>query len=253
MRKDMGKVITERERSGNPCRNAKTRMDIKWKGHDGDYDIPNRMSSSANRQHGYSAKQFTDVLGPIYRYLDKQVGRPWNKVYSELCEQLDKRKLTHAHVFTHIDSYIEKDVHQGPDRVWYHNTGYSYVPNGYGAYALRRVIGLFVNPKSGLIQRQKAPKEPPKKQDFDLIKVSKELEYRRYDGIWYACTMGEVWVNAYDWVKRKGYQKKEWREISRKQLSSKQLKKLGVENIRDKNYNPKDGPNKKEYTGTTQR
>ncbi len=233
MRKDMGKVITERERSGNPCRNAKTRMDIKWKGEDGDYDIPNRMSSSATRQHGYNAKQFTDVLGPIYRYLDKQVGRPWNKVHSELCEHLDKRKVTHKHVFDHIDSYVEKDVYKGSDGVWYHTTGYSYMPDG---IALRRVVGLFINPKNGLIQRQKALKEQPKKKDLDVIKVDKENEHRRLDGIWFLVKLKEVEVDAsyFDYFTKKmvARTRKEMREVSRKQLNKKELKKLGVENLR---------------------
>lgn len=233
MRKDMGKVITERERSGNPCRNAKTRMDIKWKGEDADYDIPNRMSSSANRQHGYDAKQFTDVLGPIYRFLDKQVGRPWNKVHSELCEHLDKRKVTHKHVFDHIDFYVEKDVYKGKDGAWYHTTGYSYVPGG---IAHRRVVGLFVNPKSGLIQRQKALKEQPQKKDVDVIKVNKETEYRRLDGFWFMVKLKEVEIDekyfSYVHQREMTRKRKEIHEVSRKQLGKKELKKLGVENLR---------------------
>lgn len=233
MRKDMGKVITERERTGNPCRNLKTRMSVQWKGHDADYDIPSRMSSSANRQHGYDAKQFTDVLGPIYRFLDKQVGRPWNKVYSELCQYLDKRKLTHAHVFDHIDSYVEKDVYRGKDKAWYHTTGYSFVAGG---VALRRVVGLFVNPKNGLIQRQKPLKEPPQKKDLDIIKVDKETEYRRLDGFWFLVKLKEVEVDAsyFDYHSKKMVPRtrKEFREVSRKQLGKKELKKLGVENLR---------------------
>jgi hypothetical protein len=229
----MGKVITERERTGNPSKGLKTRMDIKWKGEDGDYDIPNRMSSSANRQHGYDAKQFTDVLGPIYRFLDKQVGRPWNKVHSELCEHLDKRKVTHAHVFTHIDSYVEKDVFRGNDKIWYHTTGYSYVSGG---VALRRVVGLFVNPKNGLIQRQKPPKEEPKKKDFDVVKVDKENEHRRLNGIWFLVKLKEVEIDDsyYSHFTQKMVirTRKEMREVSRKQLNKKELKKLGVENLR---------------------
>lgn len=231
MRKDMGKVITERERSGNPCRNAKTRMSVQWKGHDADYDIPNRMSSSANRQHGYSAKQFTDVLGPIYRYLDKQVGRPWNKVYSELCKSLDKRKLTHDHVFTHIYQYVEMDVYKGEDGLW-HSRPYGGVIGG--GYSPR--YALFVHPKTGLICRQKPPKEEPKKKDVDVIKLNKETEYRRLEGIWFLVKLKEVDVDAsyFDYFTKKMVSKtrKELKEVSRKQLGKKELKKLGVENLR---------------------
>lgn len=255
MRKDMGKVITERERAvpyDNPRRNAKTGMDIKWKGHDADYEIPSKASSSANRQHGYGAKQFTDVLGPIYRFLNKQVGRPWNKVYSELCEQLDKRKLTHKHVFDHIEQYVEKDVYRGKDKVWYHTTGYSYQPGPH--YASRRVIGLFVNPHNGLIQRQKALPEKEQPKDLDTIKVDKENEYRRLGGLWFLVKSKEIEVDAsyFDYFTKKMVMRTrmEMREISRKQLGKKELRKLGVENLRcicdNKRFDPKCPRHKKE-------
>lgn len=224
MRKDMGKIITEKPRHGSANQNAKTRMSIQWKGHDADYEIDKRQSSSRHRIHGYEAKSFTDVLGPLYRYLDKQVGRPWNKVNSELCEYLDKRKLTHAHVFTHIDSYVDKDVYKGVDGRWHSRP--------YGG----DVRGLFVNPKTGLICRQKPLKEPPKKKDLDVVKISKETEYRRIDGIWYLVSLKEIEIDdsyySYSIQKMVYRTRKELREVSRKQLGKKELKKLGVENLR---------------------
>lgn len=224
MRKDMGKIITERPRHGSSNPNIKTRMSIPWKGHDADYEIDKRQSSSRHRIHGYDAKSFTDVLGPLYHYLDKQVGRPWNKVYSELCEFLDKRKVTHAHVFTHIDQHVEKDVYKGVDRRWHSRP--------YGS----DVRGLYVNPKTGLICRQKPLKEAERKKDFDIVKISKENEYRRIDGIWYLVTLKEIEVDdsyfSYITKKMVYRNKKEVREVARKQLNKKELKQLGLENLR---------------------
>ena len=34
------------------------------------------------------------MLGPLRRYLRKQVGRPWDKVWSEITVTLDSRSLT---------------------------------------------------------------------------------------------------------------------------------------------------------------
>lgn len=227
MRKDMGKIITEKPRGGSSARNAKTRMSIKWKGHDGDYDIPQKQSSSRFRIHGYDAKQFTDVLTPLYRYLDKQVGRPWNKVYSELCEFLDKRKVTHAHVFTHIDSHVEKDVYRGVDGHWH--------TRPYGGL----VKGLYVHPKTGLIRVQEL-KDKEIKKDYDLYKIDDRNEYRRIDGVWYHVKLDMVWVDHYDYVAKKGYQKQELKQVSKKQLNSKELKKFGIENLKCTCYdNPK--------------
>lgn len=235
MRKDMGKIITEKPRRGSSERNAKTGMSIHWKGHDADYDFDKKSSSSRFRQHGYNAKEFTDVLGPLYRFLDKQVGRPWNKVWAELCEVLDKRKLTHAHVFTHIDSYVERDVYKGVDGLWHTRPYGGLVGGGYSRYQ------LFVNPKTGLICRQRV-KEKTRKQDIDQIKVDADTEYRRFEGFWYICSFKEILVDAWDPILKKGYQKWERRQVSKKQMNKKELKDAGLENLvcicDNKKYNP---------------
>ena len=142
MRRDMGKVITERPREGSHWRSKKYGGDVPWSGFEGDYDAePQRVPASRGRQYGYDGKTFTDVLGPIRRFLDKQVGRPWDRVHSELCAVLDRRKVTHAHVFTHIYQYVERQA----------------VRDGRGAWR-DRVHGrplrrLFVHPGTGLLCR----------------------------------------------------------------------------------------------------
>lgn len=224
MRKDMGKIITEKPRRGSSAKNAKTGMSIKWQGHDGDYDIAQKQSSARHRVHGYDAKEFTDVLGPLYRYLDKQVGRPWNKVYSELCTFLDKRKVTHAHVFTHIDGYVEKDVYKGVDGKWHSRP--------YGGLIGDRYGGLYVHPKSGLICRQKIKEADRPKRDAELYKIDKYNEYRRVDGIWYHVKLAMILVDKYDLKTNKGYQRLELCEVSKKQFNTKELRQLGLENLK---------------------
>ena len=43
-------------------------------------------------------KMFHDRLGPAKRWLLSQVGRPWAKVYSELCAKFDTRTVAGRHV-----------------------------------------------------------------------------------------------------------------------------------------------------------
>jgi len=43
-------------------------------------------------------KSFHDKLGPAQRWLASQVGRPWDKVYSELCARFDTRTVAGRHV-----------------------------------------------------------------------------------------------------------------------------------------------------------
>ncbi len=43
-------------------------------------------------------KLFRDKLGPAKRWLASQVGRPWDKVYADLCAQFDTRTVAGRHV-----------------------------------------------------------------------------------------------------------------------------------------------------------
>jgi hypothetical protein len=52
-------------------------------------------------------KEFSDLLGPLRRYLRKQVGRPWDKLWSEITQTLDSRSLTGQHIFDHIRWEVE--------------------------------------------------------------------------------------------------------------------------------------------------
>jgi hypothetical protein len=45
---------------------------------------------------------FTDVLGPLAGFLRSNVGRRWNKVYSELRPDLEVRKVTGLHIFDQL-------------------------------------------------------------------------------------------------------------------------------------------------------
>ena len=74
MRADMFKVLVERPRH-------------RWKWDDGsarwsrnDIDEPAWLRTRA----GYGTRALNENLAPLRRYLHAQVGRPWNKVFSEI-------------------------------------------------------------------------------------------------------------------------------------------------------------------------
>ena len=55
-------------------------------------------------------KEFSDKLNPVYRYLDSQVGRPWDKVRSEIVEKFDSRTTAGRHIlFDHIISNVKNE------------------------------------------------------------------------------------------------------------------------------------------------
>jgi hypothetical protein len=65
-------------------------------------------------------KLFYDKLAPAKRWLASQCGRPWDKVYSELCAQFDTRTVAGAHVVhDHMLDWVSRDGIAGND-YWRH-------------------------------------------------------------------------------------------------------------------------------------
>jgi len=61
---------------------------------------------------------FGDRLNPLIRYLEKQIGRPWNKTYAELKARFDERKLCNWHLMEHVRGMVVFDIETYFDR-WY--------------------------------------------------------------------------------------------------------------------------------------
>lgn len=192
MRDDMHKVVVERERHGS------TRKSRKWGRRlahvsDADYDDqPKFVSSARGRQYSSAQKHFTDVLGPLEGLLRSNLGRPWDKVFSELRQGLDVRKVTGRHIFDHLELMVETDCWIGPDR-----NVYAY-PRGH------RVYGFYVNPTSGLlcfVQRPSArerKKQRLLRQEIDEIRLDCNRSFKLVDGQWYFVNYEVVEIGRYE-------------------------------------------------------
>src|SRR5438309_8576261 len=95
MREDMAKVIVERPRVGHSARG-------KPKGYRRKYGDPTAEGlprrEGIRRRCGGGTKSFNEHLGPLRRYLDSLVGRPWNKVHAEICARLNRGSVVQQHV-----------------------------------------------------------------------------------------------------------------------------------------------------------
>src|SRR4051794_23574417 len=109
MRADMSKVITERPRHGHTNPSRKTSARLHRDRYDDDDHGRTRIPSSRFHGHEFGGKAFSDLLGPLRRFLRRQVGRPWSVVFSEMCAHLDRRTLSGRHVWTHVWSYVQRD------------------------------------------------------------------------------------------------------------------------------------------------
>lgn len=174
----MHKIVVERERGG-------MRGNRKWSLRlpfiaDADYDDqPKFVSSGRRRQYGHRSKWFTDVLGPLEGFLRSHLGRPWNKVYSELRQGLDVRKVTGRHIFDHLESMVEIDCWIGADRKVYAR------PRGW------QVTGFYVHPRSGLLcfapraSARQRKKDRLLRQEIDEVRLDRSRSYKLHNGQWY--------------------------------------------------------------------
>jgi hypothetical protein len=151
MREDMASVVTERPRRGHSNKSKKTTgRRIRAYDPDHEYDEASRLPVARGRQYGYEAKEFSDLINPLKRYLRSCIGRPWNKVHGELSQKLDRRSLSGSHIWDHVMWEIETDCYIGEDRLAYSNDR-TYHLSEYP------IDGLYVHPKTGLIREQRRP------------------------------------------------------------------------------------------------
>jgi hypothetical protein len=153
MRPDMGKCVIERPRRGSrTALSAKARHYGKIVEYDDDpdYDGLTRLPVS-RKQEGYNKKlgdkDFTDVLGPLHKYLRRSCGRPWNDVYSEIKQTLGNAGWGVQHIISaHLD--VATHTYRGVDgNVW--------VADRHG---VQKVGGLYydfyVEPETGILARK---------------------------------------------------------------------------------------------------
>src|SRR2546421_232209 len=107
VRSDMSKVIVERPRKKG-CAWHKPKGYLRRLRCYGD-DGPPRCEGIKARWQGRT-KYLNEHLGPLRRYLDKQVGRPWDKVFSEICAHIDRNSAVQDHVRDHVADYVTVHV-----------------------------------------------------------------------------------------------------------------------------------------------
>lgn len=63
-------------------------------------------------------KDFNDKLNPMFRWLGKQTGRPWDEVLSEIKQKFDTRTTAGRHI---VNDHLLRSVQTAPEyRSWYY-------------------------------------------------------------------------------------------------------------------------------------
>lgn len=137
MRPDMHKVIVERPRpgsrfrfrKGDPLRNTQLA------------ELP--VNESMKVRH-HDRRCFNENLKPLQRWLSRQVGRPWDRVYSEACQVIKPTSTVKNHVKIHLLEYVCRQVIQVD--------GLLYGRGNFGEFMPLYEGELYVDPVNGLLR-----------------------------------------------------------------------------------------------------
>lgn len=196
MRADMAKVIVERPRKKG-CAWKKPKGYKKLLHRYGEDGPPCREGIMRPWQE--HTKNLNEHLGPLRRYLDSQVGRPWDKVFSEICTHINRNSAVQDHVRDHVEDYVTVHVLLSDG-----------VPcNGEGGWNYGRPLRemgwkrWYVCPRSGLLRRvkrsdRKRPRGPTKDEPPRYIRISDTLQCRFLDNAWHLVTLKPLplWDNS---------------------------------------------------------
>jgi len=170
----MSKVIVERPRRGSRLRNHKSALSLQPRLLDDDvYIYPPKPKHPKQ-------KWLNEHLNPLRRYLESQVGRPWSKVYAEICQNLDSRKATGLHILQHLFDFVSVNTFlEGKTvMVW---------PEWGRARHALPVSGLYVHPVSGILRKtleQKRAKRFPCPGPITELTLEAGIVYRKIADVW---------------------------------------------------------------------
>lgn len=192
MRDDMYKVIVERPRAGRAWAGATAKSARVYRNRD---DTPSKIGMKKGQA---SRKGLNENLSPLKRWLESQVNRPWDKVYGELCANIDRRNTVQEHIFAHIDNFVERDVKVVDGELyvllyWHSNLS----PIGQSR------ASLYVDPRTGILRKNKLRdrwrREVLESRQAAKLKVKSQrreisatAQLHRLDGIWYHVTLAPL-------------------------------------------------------------
>ena len=131
MRHDMFKVIVERPRVGGYDETKGRRKEHNkrnsFRAYENEevYDEPSCWEKIRPVGRGADRKAFNENLEPLWRYLQTQVGRCWDDVYSDIRENLSPRNTVQMHVVQHLKWQVRMNTYLGEDGRVYERPKYA--------------------------------------------------------------------------------------------------------------------------------
>jgi hypothetical protein len=172
VRDDMASVIVERPRIPAGKTRAGRRRDPD--------DLPSHEGMRRHWALRGDRKSLNENLAPLRRYLERQVGRPWNKVYAEIAAHLRIDSAVQQHVRDHLKDFVAVKPRRGINGRWGFRGGLWPQP-------------FHVDPVNGLLCRtDRLPEEKARRRreqrrpdaPVDRI-VLEDRAFRRLKGVWF--------------------------------------------------------------------
>jgi len=212
MRPDLDKCTTECYRRG--AGSLEHTYKIKFGGtvkidSDPDAEYENERGgfhSSARHRHK-ECKDFGDKLGALRGNIHKNVGRPWNDVFSEFCKNLDRRSVSGHHIWTHLKYEVELNT--------IFLSGKVYTSTKKWGYRGGPVTGYYVHPITGILEYRRSiswrTRYRNKPTPIDKLQIPVPGE----DG-WHYCLLEGLWfrqkltmVDGWSKIEKKSANRKE--------------------------------------------
>jgi len=138
-------------------------------------------------------KILNENLSPLRRYLERQVGRPWDKVYAEIARRLRADNTVQQHVRHHLADFVAVKPRRRSGTL-------SILSGAKKRYDWLWFEPLYVDPRDGLLKRtdrlreakaerqaRRPPPAPP-----DRIGLTADWELRRIEGLWFGVTLAPL-------------------------------------------------------------
>lgn len=208
MRDDIAKKLCERPRFGGGGK-YQLRSDRRKAKNERHWDsLPKKESMKRPNIKGWNGKYLSEYFPPLLGFLRKNVGRPWDKVFSEICEHLSPSSTVQKHVFDHLlGDFVVTNPHF-VGKIPYHPE-----------YRTSEVHWFYVD-HAGLLKnnnsdKAKARRNRDRKRTRNQDKrkrINDHEEYRKINGAWFHVWYDHLRVGerGYDVIQKKEFQVSRW-------------------------------------------
>lgn len=152
MRDDMYELIIERPRWGSRWmkhpRRAR-RMDSKVVAERDPDALVSKLGMQRGSRNARFSKSLNENLAPLRRYLESQVNRPWDKVWSEISAHLESGNTVQQHVRDHVQDFVAYRTFVKDGTVYLVERFGSPCPLTEGRHR------LYVDPRTGILRKNK--------------------------------------------------------------------------------------------------